>query len=259
MISIKIKPGRKNLTPLSFLIFSDIDEVGENEDLISLDRMDSGSFSHNKFISVSKINEASDLDSSVEGEGIVQHEMKEQNDSFDADFYDDDAVPTSPSTSPRRRKKKTWIRHTTHGISKVAKGVGKGTMKAVTTTGKVVTHTVIGNTRHRRTHLRERTRRMNDNQKSRDHHKAVLKAIKSPRGKVKSFSIETPDAILVGQMKAPDQSCRNVSTILDNLSHSPSLQAKALLSSHLSTPSDVDMTFLGGGLAEVSIWTFCIQ
>lgn len=60
-------------------------------------------------------------------------------------------------------------------------------------------------------------------------------------------------------MKAPDQSCRNVSTILDNLSHSPSLQAKALLSSHLSTPSDVDMTFLGGGLAEVSIETFCIQ
>lgn len=217
--------------------------------------MDSGSFSHNKFISVSKSNEASDLDSSIDGEGIVQHEMKEENDSFEANFYDESVVPNSPSTSPRRRKKNTWIRHTTHGISKVAKGVGKGTMKAVTTTGKVVTHTVIGNTRHRRTYLRERTRRMNNNQKSRDHHKAVLKAIKSPRGKVKSFSTET-EHILVGQMKAPDQSCRNVSTILNNLSHSPSLQAKALLSSHLSTPSDVDMTFLGGGLAEVSIGSF---
>lgn len=152
----------------------------------------------------------------------------------------------APST-PRERK--TWIRHTTYGITKVAKGVKTGTIKSGNLIGKAVTHTIKGHGLHpRRKYLREKPKQTKKKRKSRDHHIAVNKALRNTR---RNSSTYVPSSIMAGQLKAPDQSCRTVSSVLSKLSSSPSFPAKVLLSTYLSSLSDLDFSFLSGGTVEV--------
>lgn len=151
------------------------------------------------------------------------------------------------------RKKKKWMKSTTHGITKVAKGVKTGTIKSGTFIGKAVTHTIKG----RRSHIRDKPRHTKGKAKIKDHHIAVnraLKKLKSPDKQIihgsKKFA---PRSIVAGQLKPPDQSCRTVSDILSNLSVSPSVQAKMLLSAHLSPLMDLDTSFLSGGPVELGV------
>ena len=204
-----------------------------------------------------KISESYDSDSTNEGDGpyVFSDHSKADSD------YDDDAIeavfPSTPGSSDPRKKKK-WIRTTTNGITKVAKGVKTGTIKSGSLIGKAVTHTIAFPIKgHRRSYLRDKPRQTNGKKKSRDHHVAVNKALKNMHSPARQNleDQEVSNSIIAGQLKPPDQSCRTVSDILSTLSSSPSLHTKALLSAHLSAPADLDLSFLSGGIVEVS-WNF---
>jgi hypothetical protein len=175
------------------------------------------------------------------------------SDNYDSDDEEQPVEPMTPRSDGygEARKKKKWIKNTTYGITKVAKGVKTGTIKSGSLIGKAVTHTIKG----RRSYLRDKPRQTKGKAKIRDHHVAVNKALKKLQSPDKQTStgskLHAPKSIMAGQLKPPDQSCRTVSDILSTVSSSPSIQAKMLLSALLSPLTDLDNSFLSGGAVEV--------
>lgn len=172
---------------------------------------------------------------------------------------DEECGQRSPHSlsSQKLKGSKKWIRSTTHGITKVAKGVKTGTIKSGSMIGKAVSHKIMPHGLHKRRYLREKQRKASIKGKSKDHHIAVNKALKtvqvSPRIKNTHMMLQMPSTVMAGQLKAPDQSCRTVSYILSSLSSEPSSKAKDLLSSHLLNLSDIDLSFLSGGAVELGV------
>jgi hypothetical protein len=185
------------------------------------------------------------------------HSLSQSSSSDDSDSDEETGLESPRSMSNyKRTQSKTWIRSTTYGITKVAKGVKTGTIKSGHLIGKAVSHKIINHSlHHKRRYLREKQRKASVKGRQKDHHIAVNKALKtahlSPRLMTTPITLQMPNGILAGQLKAPDQSCRTVSCILSTLSSEPSSQAKALLSTHLLALSDVDSSFLSGGAIEV--------
>ena len=196
----------------------------------------------------------SDSDSSIEDEaGYGDDNYVIDHDAIDLSAHSEDVEDVMNEMTPsskvgERRRKKKWMKNTTHGITKVAKGVKTGTIKSGTFIGKAVTYPIKGHGRkQKRKYLKEKhSKKTRGKSKSKDHHIAVNKAIRNMR---------TPsgasNSIMAGQLQAPDQSCRTVSNILSRLSSSPSIEAAKLLEFHLSSTTDLDASFLSGGTAEV--------
>lgn len=234
----------------------DIDFVrgGEIQDYLSADGSNSMPVSPiNMDLIVSNHADISDSDSSIEDKDDFTGQIS-KGEVFQSEMIE----PLSPhSTTPGSRKKKRWMYHTTHGITKVAKGVKTGTVKSGTIIGKAVTYTIKGGGLKKRTILKDKPRRKSKGNRTRDHHVAVNKALKTmhtPSGRRTTLeSFQTSNIIMAGQLKAPDQSCRTVSYILKNMSKMQTLPAKPLFSAHFAAPSDIDLCFLSGGLVEVSI------
>jgi hypothetical protein len=194
----------------------------------------------------------------------LDHSLSPSSSRDDSDSDEETGLESPQSWSNRkRRQSKTWIRSTTYGITKVAKGVKTGTIKSGHLIGKAVSHKIINHSLQKRRYLREKQKKANMKGRQKDHHIAVNKALKtaqlSPGHKNAPITLQMPNGIMAGQLKAPDQSCRTVSYILSTLSSEPSSQAKALLSTHLLASSDVDSSFLSGGAIEVRLSLFIMN
>eukprot|EP00557_Chaetoceros_sp_GSL56_P005119 CAMPEP_0176499580 /NCGR_PEP_ID=MMETSP0200_2-20121128/13008_1 /TAXON_ID=947934 /ORGANISM="Chaetoceros sp., Strain GSL56" /LENGTH=1717 /DNA_ID=CAMNT_0017898019 /DNA_START=64 /DNA_END=5217 /DNA_ORIENTATION=+ len=186
------------------------------------------------------------------------HSFSPSSSRDDSDSDGETGLESPHSLSNQKRKRsKTWIRSTTHGITKVAKGVKTGTIKSGHLIGKAVSHKIIHHGINKRRYLREKQKKAKMKVRQKDHHIAVNKALKtaqlSPRLKNKQNTLQIPNGIMAGQLKAPDQSCRTVNYILCTLSSETSSQAKALLCTHLLACSDIDSSFLSGGAMKLGV------
>jgi hypothetical protein len=161
------------------------------------------------------------------------------SDCSSSDVEEEDEDGENFFTPQKGSKSHGWIRNTTSGFSKVARGVKSGTI----TVGKAL------KTRRRRRRNLPRTPGQGKRSIYRDHNVAVNRMLKSSR----HLSSNSVSNALAGQLNAGCETCRTVNNVISGLKGSvDTMDNSNILSDVLSLETELDSSFLTGGLVEVS-------
>jgi len=216
---------------------------------------------------------AHEADSDSEGVDEDEDEMME-SDEEDFDYVDD--MGLAPLNTKRRKKK--WIKSSAARKSavKVAKSVktgtamtgkqvyrqgrkvGKGTVYASKAAGRAITSVPTPATLHMPPRREPRKRANLRRGTVKDHHIAINKAV-NRRSLKRSSSLNHGEAtkIHAGRLCAPDQSCRTVSRVLEEISviadRTKDADMMHLVETQAETSSDLETWFLRGDAVELGI------